>query len=131
MKSKFSMYHNTTSQIHEMAKKLRHRETEAEAILWKQLKGGKSKFKFRRQHPIDKFIADFYCHQAQLVIEIDGGYHNKEDISIHDADRTSVLEQDGLFVLRYTNEEVINKIEVVVNKIFEVAQDRIVEFGKK
>ena len=64
--------------------------------------------KFRRQHPILNYIADFYCHELQIVIEVDGEYHNKEDQAKEDEKRTKYLMEKGIKVFRLTNEEVIN-----------------------
>jgi very-short-patch-repair endonuclease len=67
------------------ARSLRNNQTPAEQLLWSKLRSrGLSGFKFRRQHPIDHYILDFYCHEARLGIEIDGGHHANEDISEKD-----------------------------------------------
>lgn len=104
--------------LKENAKELRKFSTEAETILWnrlrdKQIEGNK----FRRQHIIDSFIVDFVCLSKQLIIEVDGGYHNKPEIKEADEFRTSILEEIGYRILRFTNEEVIADTDAVVNKI--------------
>ncbi len=107
-KSKFGMYHGSNQNIEENAKNLRHRETESEKLLWEKLKGSQlNGLKFRRQHPIAQFIADFYCHSALLVVEIDGGIHLQDDVKEYDENRTFELEKLGLAVIRFTNEDVL------------------------
>jgi very-short-patch-repair endonuclease len=92
--------------------------TDAEARLWYHLRshelGG---YKFRRQHPLEPFILDFYCAQAKLVIEVDGGQHFDETYLRQDERRTGYLEQQGLRVLRFTNSEVLSETESVLNAI--------------
>lgn len=76
--------------------------------------------KFRRQHPLDKFIADFYCHEIKLVIEVDGSVHDSEDAKLYDAQRTYELKELGITVARFRNEEVLEKMEDVLKRIREV-----------
>jgi very-short-patch-repair endonuclease len=71
----------------------------------------------RRQHPIGNFIADFYCHEFKLVIEVDGAYHSQDDPSDYDQGRSYELEELGIKVLRFTNEEVITDINAVIKAI--------------
>ena len=97
---------------------LRERMTETEIILWNRLKNNKEEgYKFRRQHPIHKSIVDFYCYQAKLIIEIDGKYHESEHQKQYDLDCSKILTFQGLKILRFTNEEIINDIEDVLKKI--------------
>lgn len=112
------MFYGAKPNIFEIARELRKNMTPSEKILWdalrkKQLKG----FRFRRQHPIDQFIIDFYCHQVRLVIEIDGEVHDLEDQKEYDEGRTAELEDLGLTVIRFKNEEVLNDVKQVVRKI--------------
>ncbi len=97
----------------ENARRNRKNSTNAELKLWEQLRNQKTGYKFRRQHPVDGFIADFACVQAGLVVEVDGGYHSTEEQQEYDAVRTKILEQKGFVILRFTNEEVMaNSFEV-------------------
>src|SRR5690606_14257621 len=90
----------------------------AEIRLWEELKSNKiDGYKFRRQHPIHKFIADFYCHKLKLIIEVDGKYHESEEQKISDLERSRLLTFQGIQVLRFTNEEVLNDIELVLKRI--------------
>jgi very-short-patch-repair endonuclease len=84
------------------AKDLRKTETEAEKLLWKNLKNNQlGGFKFRRQHPISLYIADFYCHKLKLIIEIDGGYHFTKEQIPKDEERTKILEfNENYFKIR-------------------------------
>ena len=85
---------------------LRNRETEAEKLLWEELRGNKvNGLKFRRQHPVSLFIADFYCHKLKLVVEIDGEYHFTKEQILKDKERTEILNSNGLEVIRFKNEE--------------------------
>ena len=72
---------------------------------------------FRRQHPIAWYIADFYCHEAKLVIELDGASHNTEDMQVHDERRDSIMEGFEIKVLRFKNEEVFENLDAVLEEI--------------
>jgi very-short-patch-repair endonuclease len=76
-------------------------------------------FKFRRQHPLLRYVADFYCHQLKLVIEIDGEYHQTVDQKKLDKERTVNIEFQGLDVIRFTNAEVLTDMDSVLRKIKE------------
>lgn len=119
-KSKFSMYYCATENIQDKAKELRLKQTKAEKVLWNELRNKKlNGCKFRRQHPVMQFIADFYCHEKKLIIEIDGDIHSKPENKEYDSYRTYELEQFDIKVLRFTNEQVLNYLEFVLNKIKE------------
>ena len=103
---------------------LRNRETEAEKLLWEELRGNKvNGLKFRRQHPVSLFIADFYCHKLKLVIEIDGGYHFTKEQILKDKERTEILNSNGLEVIRFKNEEVLQNLDEVIIKIISKTED--------
>ncbi len=100
------------------AKALRNQPTHAEIILWGHLsKGNIFGTKFRRQHPISTYIADFYCHSAGLVIEVDGSIHDLPEVLQNDIERQLYLESLGLKVIRFKNEEIFNNLENVLEKI--------------
>jgi very-short-patch-repair endonuclease len=104
--------------IFDNAKDLRKSMTEAEKILWKQLRNNKlNGLKFRRQHPLDIFIADFYCHQKKLIIELDGGIHDSPEQKEYDEGRTFELEEKGFKILRFRNEDIINDLGSVLEII--------------
>ena len=97
---------------------LRTSATPQEILLWKRLRMGKIGFKFRRQYSIGWYIADFYCPQKRLAIEIDGAHHkqNKE----YDAERTRYLNAHNITVLRFWDTEVEKELDSVVRKIISV-----------
>ena len=99
------------------AKELRKNMTEAEKVLWGYLKGGLNGLKFRRQHPIGVYIADFYCHAIKLAIELDGKIHDKPEVKILDEQRESELRNWGYEVIRFTNQELFQNIEKVLQTI--------------
>ena len=104
--------------LKDLAKKQKENPTEAEKFLWQNLKNRQlGNYKFRRQHVIDPFIADFVCLEKHLVIEVDGGYHTLPEIEISDNERTEILNQLGFEVLRFKDEEILNNIEGVLHKI--------------
>lgn len=107
------------SPIKEKAQDRKKNPTQAESILWEFLKGKKlGGYKFRREHIIDEYIADFVCLDRKLIVEVDGGYHNDPEIRKNDEFRTQFLkEKFDLNVIRFSNEEVINETEAVLKKI--------------
>jgi very-short-patch-repair endonuclease len=113
-----SMFYNAKTHIFEKAKMLRRTMTESEQKLWEELKGKKMLgLRFRPQHPIDIFIADFYCHSLKLVVEVDGGIHKSIEQKEYDFGREGELENWGLKVIRFTNEEIENNITQVRKEI--------------
>lgn len=103
--------------IFQRAETLRKFCTWEEEVVWGYLSGNKLGVKFRRQHPLLFYVADFYCHQIKLIIEIDGGVHNKEDVKINDAIRQSEIEGLGITVIRFTNSQVKSNIDKVLEDI--------------
>ena len=119
-----TMYYNAGPKIMEAARLLRENMTCSENLLWERLKGKQiCGLRFRRQHPIDIFIADFYCHEARLVVEIDGEVHNQQ--KDYDIGRTAEMGKYDILVIRFTNNEVIKEIEEVISKIEEIVRERI------
>lgn len=93
-------------------RELRQRQTKAESLLWNVVRAKRMcDKKFRRQHPIGPFFADFACIEMNLIVEIDGGYHDY--LVAEDLGRQKYLENQGWKVLRFTNEEVIDDVEAV------------------
>ena len=106
------------AETHKLAGILRKSETEAEKLLWQKLKNRKcADLKFRRQHPFGRFVLDFYCHEKAIAVEVDGGIHKNRDVRERDLNRTCELEDMGVRVIRFTNEEVIGEIEEVMRRI--------------
>ena len=111
------MFYGAAPYVFRFAEELRRKQTSSEKILWEAINGKKLGVKFRRQHPIRNYIADFYCHEKKLVIEIDGNYHLEIDQKEYDKYRSDDIEELGISVIRFTNDEVITDIESVVSKI--------------
>ncbi len=101
------------------ARQNRREMTESETVLWNALRNEFRGVKFRRQHPIGDYIADFLCLKAKLVIEVDGGYHDKPQQQLEDQWRTEFLQSKGYRVIRFTNEEVNSQLKGVISRIKE------------
>lgn len=118
------MYFRAKSGTLETASLLRKNMTQCEEIIWERLKGKQIQgLRFRRQHPIDFFIVDFYCHKARLVIEIDGEIH-KSKVEYDDG-RSAEIEKFGIKVIRFTNDDIVDNIEAVIRMIELVVRERI------
>jgi very-short-patch-repair endonuclease len=121
MKYQQSYYYNASREIMDTAKRLRKNMTQAEKILWQELKGKKVNGRhFRRQHPIYRYIADFYCHKEKLVIEVDGSYHNNPEQRDYDKNRDATMNEYDIKVLRFTNEEILTRLDNVLERIKEL-----------
>lgn len=109
------------------AKENRQKQTYAERLLWYEISHNRYDFKFRRQHIVDNFIADFICLRYNLIIEVDGGYHAQYGQQKEDKIRTDILEEMGYAVIRFTNDEVAlspsNVAERIYKRIFQLAGD--------
>jgi cyclase len=111
------MFLSASNLIFENASALRNNMTPAEMLLWGHLKGSQIGAKFRRQHPLGSYIADFYCHQHKLVIEIDGSIHLLPEIIQNDLEKQTFFASQGSTTLRFTNNEVFNCLEKVLDAI--------------
>jgi len=100
------------------ARQLRKNSTDAERLLWRALRsrqlGG---HKFRRQLSLGRFIVDFVCLEARLVVEVDGGQHNEDTLAVYDAERTAWLQKQGFRVLRFWDHEVLKQLDTVKEAI--------------
>jgi len=105
--------------LRDYARENRNNPTEAEALLWNYLKAEGLGVTFKRQHIIGDFIADFACISRKLIIELDGGYHQLPQQKTSDNYRKEWLESRGFKVLRFTNEELFNGIDDVLDRINE------------
>ena len=117
-----NMFYGASRGIFEKARELRNNMTEAEKILWNELRNRRVfKSRFRRQHPIDIFIADFYCHEYKLVIEIDGEIHSKKEIQEYDDGRTHDIEKFGIKILRFSNNQILTDLcsvkKIILNEL--------------
>lgn len=111
------MFYNADPLIFKRARELRNNVTHAEMLMWGYLRTRPLGFKFRRQHPFYNFIADFYCHALQLIIEIDGSIHNEPDVKIHDEQREKIIHSLGLQVMRFSNHDILYKLGHVMKTI--------------
>ena len=112
------MYFGAKPELFKRAFEMRKNPTKAEIILWRNIKNLRSVgLVFRRQHPLDIFIADFYCHKLKLVIEVDGEIHENEENSEYDIGRSAELGRYGIKVLRFNNKEVIDDTDLVFSNI--------------
>ena len=104
-------------QLIQLGKNLRNNSTKEEIILWQHLKQKQLGVKFRRQQPIDKYIADFACFEKRIIIELDGSQHNESENIEKDKIRDLYFEQNGFKVIRIWNNEITQNIEGVIEKI--------------
>ncbi len=114
------MFYRASPLLFGLAKELRNHVTNAEMVLWSYLRTKPDGFKFRRQQPLGIFIADFYCHRLKLVIEIDGSIHKKKEVAEHDRYRQRLIEEDGINVVRFTNEQIETDLDHVISTIQEL-----------
>jgi very-short-patch-repair endonuclease len=112
-----------------LARDHRHPLTPAEAKIWSKVRNRGLGFKIRRQHPIWRFIVDFYCAEAKLVIEIDGDSHAEPDQKEYDDARTKWLEERGYKVMRITNEDVHRRLEDALKEIYLTCQERVAKLN--
>ncbi len=119
----FPIYFGAKPELFKIAGDLRVYMTKSERLLWAQLRKRKLlRFKFRRQHPFHEIILDFFCYDAKLSIEVDGAIHNDFYQKERDRERTFILKKFGITELRFSNWEVENQIEIVLDKIIEYLQ---------
>ena len=116
---KFKEWHTDATlwvKLKPIVREMRHKPTEAENLLWQKLRNCQlSGYKFRRQHNIERFIVDFYCAEANLVVEVDGPVHQYQ--KNEDEIRQQYIESQGLKLIRFTNDAVLNDMEQVLKQI--------------
>lgn len=116
------------SKLKEFARFLRNNSTKSEIKLWRTIKGKQIKgYDFHRQKPLLEFIADFYCHELALVIEVDGFTHKFEETKQKDEYKQKELEKVGLTVLRFSDEDIHSELD----KVFLSIESYIIEFESK
>ena len=122
------MWKGAPSDSFSKAQLLRRNETIAEKLLWEKLRNNQlGGLKFRRQHPVNIYIADFYCHKFKLIIELDGDYHSQEEQKQKDEVRTEVLRLNDLKIIRFKNEEV----EQDINQVLTTIKNKIEQLKEK
>lgn len=111
-----------SSEIVRRARELRKTATSAEALLWEFVRDRRlAGFKFRRQHPVGRFVADFYCAELSLIIELDGGVHDDPDQVERDRCRTEILNANHYHLLRFSNSQILDHPETVLETLTEFA----------
>jgi very-short-patch-repair endonuclease len=112
------MHVGAKPELFKYAQEMRKNPTESEKVLWHILRKFRYKgYVFRRQHPVDIFIADFYCHKLKLIVEVDGDVHDSEQAIEYDDGRSAELEKYGLRIIRFTNDQVLKETEKVTFQI--------------
>ena len=106
------------------AKQMRSAPTEAESLLWHRLRAHRfDGYKFKRQQPLGRYVLDFVCFGHKLVVEIDGSQHLDADASAYDSTRTTWLNSQGFRVLRFWNDDVLARSELVLDAIWDALQE--------
>lgn len=115
----FANHPSTKKESHSLARRqeLRNKATRHEVLLWFRLRKSQLGYKFRRQYSFGPYVVDFYCPEKQLAIELDGQQHSNIEYQHYDFARTQYLEEFGMIVLRFQNEEIDRDIERVIKKI--------------
>lgn len=100
------------------ARELRHKETKAEKLLWKRIRNRQvDGLKFRRQHPIGYYIADFFCFEKRLIIELEGSVHEENEQKEYDTVRKEIIEEWEYTIIYFKNEKVYYKMDEVISVI--------------
>jgi very-short-patch-repair endonuclease len=124
----YHMYYGAKPSIFKLARELRKDQTRDEKILWEKLnKNQINGLKFRRQHPINKFIADFFCPKIKLVIEVDGSIHEIIEFQNHDEGRTDFFNDFGITVIRFTNEQIYKDLDSIIKQINDISEKLLKE----
>ncbi len=111
---------NANNKAHRKAKALRADVPDAEKLLWSHLRAGQMEgHKFRRQHPIGPYVADFACVKSKLVIEVDGFTHTSDGEVAHDKKRDAYMVSFGWHILRFWNEHIYRDIDTVLGEIID------------
>lgn len=121
----YPFYFGATPATLRIAADLRANMTRAEKVLWESVRNKKCcRLRFRRQHPIGDFIVDFFCYEAMLAIELDGEVHNDDYQKERDYERTKIINELGIDVIRFKNHEVIENIGEVIQSIEKAILER-------
>ena len=123
MRRKFIPYN---PKLKELARQLRNNSTQSEIWLWKRLKGKQRLgYDFHRQKPIDNFILDFFCHELMLGIELDGYSHMLDEVQHRDELKSKKMEELGITILRFHDDEVFHDLDAIVLRIDRWIQNQI------
>ena len=117
VRGEFSKHYRIKT-IRDVARRLRRKQTDSEAILWQALRNRRlSGLKFLRQHPVGPTVLDFYCHEKHIAIEVDGGIHQARSIKERDSNRQELIEKYGIRFFRCKAEEVEHDLEGVLARL--------------
>lgn len=112
------MHLGASPSIFKFAEQLRKNPTSAEKILWEHLSDRKMEdVKFRFQHPLRKYVGDFYSHELKFIVELDGHHHEEKSKKFSDEVRTEILKVDGIYILRFSNDDVLYRLSETLVKI--------------
>ncbi len=118
-------YVYSPQELIEYARALRKESTSPEIKLWSILRNRQMNgLKFRRQHPVEKYIADFYCDELRLIIELDGESHFTTEGKVSDAVRSKFLQEKGYKIIRFSNEEIGESLEAVIQSIYAITEEK-------
>ncbi len=118
-------FEETPKRLINLARAFRRRRTSAEGVLWGLVRSRRMGVKFRRQHPIEPFVLDFYCHELRLAVELDGSQHTAPAQRIGDDRRTAALAARGIQVLRFSNLEILQETQAVAETLWQACQQRL------
>jgi very-short-patch-repair endonuclease len=121
---------STVPDLTDLARQLRSKQTSAEALLWSRLRARRlGGWKFKRQVPVGGYVADFLCNDASLIVELDGGHHNRDIEQARDRARTMALGAQGFLVVRFWNHEVHCELDSVCDTILNLAEGAHCDVG--
>ena len=118
------MFYGAKKETFQFAAFLRKNLTPSERTLWEVLKNNHLNFRFKCQHPVNKYVVDFYCHAKLMVIEVDGSIHLLDEIHERDVEREKYIREFGIDFIRFTNEEVLFNLQGVQEKIIQFMMKR-------
>ncbi len=118
-------FRETPSWLLARARALRREQTDAETALWWLVRRRQLGVKFRRQHPVEPFVLDFYCPALRLAVEVDGGQHAAPENQDRDAARTAALASRGIRLMRFSNREVLQTPEAVAEALWLACQQAL------
>ncbi len=124
MRRKYPPFEKIPPKLLSLARSLRRRQTDTERVMWQLVRRRQLGVKFRRQHPIEPYVLDFYCHELGLAVEVDGAGHMQPTKRAEDRQRSAALEALGIEVIRFTNIEVLQETDAVAEALWLACEER-------
>ena len=124
MRRVYPPFEKTPPKLLSLARSLRRRQTDAERVMWQLVRRRQLGAKFRRQHPIEPYVLDFYCHELRLAVEVDGAGHMQPTKRAEDHQRSAALQAQGIRVIRFTNIEVLRETDAVAEALWLACEER-------